>query len=149
MQNLHYSIDINAPKEKVWDKMLGKNTFPEWTDTFAEGSHYVGNWSKGRRMRFLAPDDTGVMSGMISIVEENKPYEYVSLEHIGIVRDGKVDTSTKESEEWAGAHENYTFKEEKGITKVLVDVDTNDEFKDTLQETWPKALKKLKELAEK
>jgi hypothetical protein len=149
MQNLHYSIDVNAPKEKVWDKMLGKDTFPEWTNEFAEGSHYVGNWNKESRMRFLAPDDSGGMSGMISIVEENKPYEYVSLEHIGIVRNGKVDISSKESEDWAGAHENYTFKEENGTTKVLVDVDTNDEFKDTFQKTWPKALKKLKKIAEK
>jgi hypothetical protein len=49
----------------------------------------------------------------------------------------------------AGAHENYTFKESDGSTEVLVDMDSNGEYKALFEEAWPKALLKLKELSEK
>lgn len=33
-QKLHFTITINAPKEKVWDTMLQDTTFREWTAPF-------------------------------------------------------------------------------------------------------------------
>jgi hypothetical protein len=84
------------------------------------------------------------MSGMISRIKENRKYEYVSIEHRGEVEDGK-----EKEMEWAGALENYTFHEKDDKTEVLVDMDANEEFKEMLQDIWPKALQKLKELAEK
>lgn len=144
MQKLHFSIVINAPKEKVWNTMLNADTYRLWTDVFMPGSHYVGDWSEGSKMLFLAPDENGKMSGMVSKIKENQPYEYVSIENIGEVENGK-----EEVKEWAGALENYTFNEIDGKTEVLVDIDTNEEFKEMFQDIWPKALEKLKELAEK
>jgi uncharacterized protein YndB with AHSA1/START domain len=144
MEKMHFSIIINAPKEKVWDTMLDDETYRQWTEVFMPGSHYVGDWSEESKMLFLAPDENGKMSGMVSKIKENRPYEYVSIENIG-----EVDNGKEEIKEWAGALENYTFNEIDGKTEVLVDVDTNDEFKEMFQDIWPKALQKLKELAEK
>ncbi len=153
MEKMHFSIVINAPKEKVWKTMLDKDTYKKWTDVFMPGSHYVGDWSKGSKILFLAPDETGKMSGMVSQIKENQPYEFVSIENIGIVQDGKEDISSKEAKEWAGALENYTFKEIDGTTEVLVDLfaveDVADNYKEMFQDMWRKALQKLKELAEK
>lgn len=153
MEKMHFSIVINAPKEKVWKTMLDKDTYKKWTDVFMPGSHYVGDWSKGSKILFLAPDETGKMSGMVSQIKENQPYEFVSIENIGIVQDGKEDISSKEAKEWAGALENYTFKEIDGRTEVLVDLfaveDVADNYKEMFQDMWRKALQKLKELAEK
>ncbi len=149
MQKLNHSIIINAPKDKVWHTMLDNDTYREWTEVFHVGSHYVGDWSEGSKILFLGPDENDKMSGMVSKIKENRPYEYISIEHIGIVADGKEDTSSKEAKDWAGALENYTFKEMDGKTEVMVDVDTDDEFVEMFQEMWPKALQKLKELAEK
>ena len=149
MRKLHYSIVINAPKEKVWDTMLGKDSYRQWTEIFSPGSHYIGDWSKGSKMLFLGPEETGAMSGMVSLIKENRPYEYISIEHIGIVQNGKEDTSSEAVNEWAGALENYTFKEMDDRTEVLVDVDTAEgEYEEMFQTTWPKALQKLKQLAE-
>lgn len=148
MQKLHFSIVINKQKEHVWNTMLNIDTYRLWTDVFGPGSYYVGNWSQGSKMLFLGPDEAGKM-GMVSRIKENRPYEYISIEHVGIVQDGKEDTSSKEAKEWAGALENYTFKETDGTTEVLVDMDTEDEYKEMFQEMWPKALQKLKELAER
>lgn len=148
MHKLHFSIVINKQKEHVWNTMLDIDTYRLWTDVFAPGSNYVGDWSQGSKMLFSS-DEAGEMSGMVSRIKENKPYQYISIEHIGIVQDGKEDTSSKAVKEWAGALENYTFKEIDGTTEVLVDMDIEDEYKEMFQEMWPKALLKLKELAEK
>jgi hypothetical protein len=75
--------------------------------------------------------------------------EAISIEHLGMVKDGKEDTTSEEVKSWAGAFENYTFKAKNGSTEVLVDIDVHDEYKEMFQEMWPKALKKLKDLAEK
>jgi uncharacterized protein YndB with AHSA1/START domain len=146
MQKMNFSIIINAPKEKVWKTMLDDDTYRKWTDVFMPGSHYVGDWSEGSKILFLAPDESGKMSGMVSRIKENRPYEYISIEHIGEVEDGKEETK-----EWAGALENYTFKKVDGVTEVMVemDVEDNDEFVEMFKDIWPKALQKLKELAEK
>lgn len=148
MNKLHFSITIDAPKETVWNSMLGKDSYREWTEVFMPGSHYTGDWNKGSKILFLAPGETGEMSGMVSRIKENRQYAYISIEHLGIVEEGKEDTSSESVKDWAGALENYTFKEKNGKTEVLVEMDTVEEYKEMLQDTWPKALQKLKELAE-
>lgn len=150
MQKLHFSITISAPKEKVWDVMLGEETFKMWTEPFMKGSHFVGDWSVGSKMLFLAPDPDkgGKMGGMVSRVKANRPYEFISVEHYGIVEDGKEDTTSDKIKEWTGV-ESYTFKETDGKTEVLVENDANDKYKEMLEKTWPQALEKLKDLAEK
>lgn len=149
MEKLHFSIDIKAPKEKVWNTMLGKDTYKQWTDAFMEGSHYEGDWNKGSKIRFLAPDENGKMQGMVSQIKENKQYEFISIEHLGLIQNGKEDTSSDEVKKWAGALENYSFIEKNGSTEVGVDVDTDEEYTEMFEGMWPKALQKLKKLAEK
>jgi len=150
MNKLHFSIVINAPKEKVWNTMLDDKTYRVWTEAFTPGSHYVGDWSTGSKILFLGPDpNTGNMGGMVSRIKENRRYEFISIEHLGMVQDGKEDTTSDAVKAWAGAHENYTFKENGRATEVSVDIDINDEYKEMFQDMWPKALQKLKEIAEK
>ncbi|HSP88574.1 MAG TPA: SRPBCC domain-containing protein [Ignavibacteriaceae bacterium] len=148
MEKLHFEITINAPKEKVWNTMLGKNTYPEWTDVFGPGSNYVGDWNKGSKILFTAPGENGEM-GMVSRIKENRPYEFISIEHMGMIQNGVEDTTSEAVKAWAGAHENYTFKEKNGKTEVIVDIDTAEEYSDMFNDMWPKALQKLKELSEK
>ncbi len=71
-----------------------------------------------------------------------------SIKHIGIIHDGVEDTESEEARKWAPAFENYTFTEENGKTTVAVDMDIEEEHEDMFQNMWPKALQKLKELAE-
>lgn len=143
-QKLHFSTRINAPKEKVWDTMLNDETYREWTSPFMEGSYYKGSWEEGSEIQFLDPDGMG-MSGKIA---ENKPYEFISIEMTGFVKDGEEDTESEGAKAMAGAHENYSFKETNGITEVSVDTGTTEEYKAMFEEAWPKALAKLKELSE-
>lgn len=148
MQKLHFSITIHAPKEKVWDTMLGDATYREWTAEFHEGSHFIGDWSKGSKMLFLGPEENGGTAGMVSTIKENRQYEFMSIEHMGFVANGKEDTTSDAVKGWKGAHENYTFTQIGEATKVQVDIDVADEFKEMFEGMWPKALKKLKEICE-
>ena len=150
MQKIHFSIVINAPKKKVWHTMLEDKTYREWTAAFNPGSYYKGDWNKGSKILFLGPDpQTGEESGMVSRIAENKPYEFISVEHLGIVHNGVEDTTSEDAKKWAPAFENYTFKKKDGTTEVLVDIDIDEKEAEMFNKMWPDALRKLKELAEK
>jgi hypothetical protein len=149
VNRLHFSILIDAPKQKVWHTMLDDRTYREWTRAFNPGSYYKGDWNEGSKILFLGPDpETGEEGGMVSRIAESKRYESVSIEHLGIVRDGKEDTTSEIARKWTPAFENYTFKERDGRTEVLVDLDVEDEYVEPFQQMWHDALQKLKELAE-
>jgi hypothetical protein len=152
MEKLHFSIVIKAQKEKVWEKMLGEETYPLWTDVFMPDSHFEGDWSEGSKILFLGPDESGKTSGSVFRIKENKPYEFISMENIGMVQDGKEDITSKEATMYAGALENYTLKERDGGTEVLVDLspvmEIPDDYKEMYEDMWNKALLKLKELVE-
>jgi hypothetical protein len=147
MDKLNFSILINAPKEKVWNTMLNEDTYKKWTDVFSPGSYYKGDWSEGSKILFLAPGDNEEM-GMVSRIKENRKYEFISIEHLGEIKNGKEDTESDSVKKWAGSHENYTFRERGDMTEVHVDLDMSNEFSEMFQDMWPKALQKLKNLAE-
>lgn len=148
MYRMHYSIFIDAPREKVWDAMLGDDGYRTWTEAFGPGSHFIGDWSEGSKMLFLAPGEDGEM-GMVSRIRANRRHEFVSIEHLGIVKDGKEEYTGDEVQLWAGAIEEYRFREIDGSTEVLIDVDVDEKMKGMFETMWPKALQSLKSLAEK
>lgn len=146
MERLNFSININAPKEKVWKVLWDDSSYREWTSAFSEGSYAeTHNWKEGTEVKFLDPNG----SGMVSIVAANKPNEYMSFKHLGEVKDGLEDRSSDKIKEWAGAMENYTLKEKDGVTELAVNMDTADEYKDMFMKMWPNALDNVKTLSEK
>lgn len=150
MQTIHLVTFINAPKEKVWDLMLGETGYREWTAAFCPGSYYRGNWEKGSKILFLGPAFEGhEEGGMVSRIIENRLYQFISIEHQGVVKNGVEDMSSEASQEWSGAHENYTFADKDGGTELTVDCDVSDKEAAAMNEMWIKALARLKEMAEK
>lgn len=151
MKKLQFKISINAPIEKVFDHMLGiqnKSTYEQWTALFNPTSSYEGNWTKGSKMLFIGTDEKGEKGGMVSEIAENIPNQFVSIRHYGLVQANVEITEGPEVEKWANGFENYSFEVNNGITKVTVDLDMTEEFMDFMNETYPKALDKLKELCE-
>jgi Activator of Hsp90 ATPase homolog 1-like protein len=144
MTRLTFSTTINAPKELVWRTMLEDETYRKWTSAFQEGSYAKTDWKPGSKALFLSPDG----SGMVSRIAEHRPNEFLSIEHLGVVKNGVEDTSSDEVKEWAGAHENYTLREISGRVALTIEMDTADSYKQYFEEAWPKALASLKELAE-
>lgn len=130
--------------------MLDLDTYELWTDAFHAGSTYIGNWDKGSKIQFVSKEDNG-KSGIAGQIVDNLPYDYVSIEVIGEIVDGHEDTSSEDSKKWVGAHENYRFTENNGVTTVDVELSGqgyNSEIKEMFDGMWPKGLSKLKEIAE-
>lgn len=146
MEKIHFSTSINAPREKVWNVLWDQELYKEWTSPFAEGSYAeTDNWKEGSEVLFLGPGG----DGMVSRVASNKKNEFMSFKHLGVVKNGVEDTESESVKGWAGAFENYTLTENNGKTQLDIDMDANDDFKDYFLKTWPVALEKVKELAEK
>lgn len=132
--------------------MLGlkdKSSYEYWTSAFNPTSTYEGSWEKGSKIYFVGVDENGKKGGMVSEIEEHQPSNYISIRHYGFL-DGDTEITTGEQvEKWAGGHENYSYEESNGITTVTVDIDTIDEYVDYFNNTYPKALDKLKEISER
>jgi len=141
MDKIKISIEINAPAEKVWAVLLGKDSYPEWAAVFAAGSKAETDWQKGSKALFLDSNN----EGMVSRIADNIPNEFMSIEHLGMIKDGKEDLN----HEWSGAKENYNLSEKDGKTELLITMDSNAEMQTYFEETWPKALDKIKLLSEK
>ncbi|SMC68692.1 SRPBCC domain-containing protein [Pedobacter africanus] len=144
MEKLEYKISINAPAEKVWNTLWEDKTYRQWTTPFSEGSSAETDWKKGSRIVF--GDSSG--NGMISRVADNIPNKFMSIEHLGMLKDGTEDFDSDEVKSWAGAMENYTLEEKNGNTELSVLTEITEEYKEMFAEMWPKALDKLKALSE-
>lgn len=152
MKKLEFKVRINAPGNKVYETMLGisnKLNYEQWTAMFNPTSTYEGSWVKGSKMLFVGTDEKGQKGGMVSEIANNIPNQFVSIRHYGLVQAGVEITEGPEVEKWSNGFENYTFEENNGTTTLTVHLDMTEDFVDYMNETYPKALNKLKEICEK
>lgn len=152
MKKLQFKQNIHAPAAKVYELMLGiknKSTYEQWTALFNPTSSFEGSWEKGSKILFVGVDERGEKGGLVSRIVENTPNCFVSIQHHGLVQGNKEIMEGPEVEQWANGFENYTFDESNGVTTLTVDLDTTEEFIDYMNESYPKALGKLKEICEK
>jgi uncharacterized protein YndB with AHSA1/START domain len=149
MKTLNFNITINATKEKVWDALFSDANYREWTAAFMPGSYAETDWKQGSKALFLGAE----RSGMVSEIEVSRPYEFLSIKHLGVMKDGVEDLTSPETLEWAGTHENYTLRDAaNGQTELLIGLESEgmkQEFVDYFEKTWPVALDKLKLVAER
>ncbi|MCB7482277.1 SRPBCC domain-containing protein [Christiangramia sediminis] len=148
MKKISYSTTINCSVKKTYKTMIDKDHYNDWTSVFNPASRYEGSWDKGSKIIFVGEDKEGNTGGMVSRIKENIPYEFISIEHLGIIEDEKEITEGEKVKEFAGALENYRFIDENGATRVEVEMDTDENWENYFKETWPKALQKLKEVCE-
>ncbi|MBV5281686.1 MAG: SRPBCC domain-containing protein [Paludibacter sp.] len=151
MKKLQFDIKINAPVDKVYDVMLGISnisTYEQWTSLFNPTSTYEGSWNKGDKIHFIGVDENGEKGGMVSEIAENILNRFVSIRHYGLLKGDKEITEGPEVEKWACGFENYTFDEINGMSVLSVEVETPDDFIDYMNQSYPLALVKLKEICE-
>lgn len=138
MKRLHFSIVIQALRQRVWDTMLGPDTYRQWTAGFCEGSYYEGSWDQGATIRFLGPSG----EGMLAQIEENRLHEFISIRHLSCFENGVVKPALEP------AFENYTFGDHAEGTELVVDMDSVPEYEAMFSEMWPNSLQLLKALCE-
>ena len=144
MNTLHFDIHIQAPCERVWERMLLDDAgYRDWTSAFCPGSYYEGRWESGAEMRFLSPSGDGMHS---RVLESHAP-THVRLQHLGELRQGLPHGN---GDAWAGAEESYHLEAQPdGSTHLHVHMHTTPAFEAMLLEMWPAALQRLKALCER
>lgn len=141
LNQMHFTIDIDAPREKVWRVLWDDASFRDWSSVFAEGSYAVSDWKEGSTVQFIDPSSN---DGMQSIIETKRPNEFMSFRHEAEIKAGTVQPPAA----WAGAHEDYTLTSRDGRTMLRVDLDAADEHRQMFDEKFPKALQRVKALSE-
>jgi hypothetical protein len=143
INRLKFSIDIKAAKTTIWKALWDENSYREWVSVFFEGSYVVtDDWEEGSKVHFLAPDQ----SGIYSIIEKHIPNRIIQFKHIGNVLEGKEQPIDDETKKWSGATEIYTLTEGKNTNTLEVEIDVMDEHLEFMTNTFPQALKKIKNI---
>src|SRR5918992_1102666 len=137
---LHYSVDIDAPRQRVWEVLWDDGTYRDWTSAFMEGSHAVSDWKEGSTIQFLDPSGNG-MSG---VIEKKVPNERMMFRHLAEIKEGKEQPAPPS---WSGALEEYMLKDNGKGTTLIDASDTADECKETFEKGVPKAPERVRQPA--
>lgn len=140
MKKQHFSVNINAPKNTVWHALWHDPHYRFWTSAFTEGSHAKSNWQQGSEILFLGPSG----DGMYALIEEKEEPNKMVFRHLGEIKNLEKQPGAN----WQNAIEAYELTEENGQTRVSVAIDIEEEYTAAFEEMFPRALAKLKELAE-
>ena len=143
MKKLQFSIEINASKESVWATLWEDASFRVWANLIDEGTYMRGEMKEGNEIQFLSSLNG---YGVTSLIEKLKPNEFILLSHVA---DTKESGQQERKKEWTGGTESYSLAEINGVTTLIVKIDVPLEQEETFNVRFPKALERIKTLAEK
>lgn len=144
MKTLQFETDITASPEKVWKSIWDLENYKIWTKPFGDGSYYQAEtFSEGNKIHFLAPGG----EGMYSIIEKLDEPNFIAIKHLGEIKN--FEEQPLVDQQWSNAIESYELKPIDEGTKLIVNVDTVEQYVDSMNTTFPLALNELKKLAEK
>jgi len=139
MELLKFEITIDAAPEKVWSVLWDEFSYRQWTSAFHEGSFYIGTLEEDSKVQFLDPDN----NGMFSRVVKNIPQKEMVFLHLGEIYSG-IETPM----DWGDATESYFLEETDYSTKLRLEINTSEEFKNFFEEKIPMAIQNVKHLSE-
>lgn len=142
MKEMQFTIEIHAPKEQVWDTLWQDQTLRDWAGIIDPGTYMTGELKEGSEVQFISAENG---YGVTSLVEKLTPNEFLLLRHQADTQNSGKQERTKE---WTGGKESYQLAEKDGITTLTVAFDVPPEQEAYFTSTYPKALEKVKELAE-
>ncbi len=142
MQKQQFSTKIAAPRERVWSILWEDKTFRDWANNIDEGMYMVGELKQGNSVQFCSISGYGVTS----LVEKLAVNEFVSFRHMADTQDHGEQEREKE---WTDGTESYSLAENDGVTTLTVNIDVPPGQEETFKNIFPKALERVKILAEK
>lgn len=143
MKEIQFSIEIHAFKEKVWDTLWQDETFRDWASVIDPETYMIGVLSEGSEVQFISANGG---YGVTSLVEALIVNEFLLLRHQA---DTQNEGSQEREKEWSGGKESYRLVEKNSITTLTVTFDIPPSQEDYFTHTYPKALERVKQLAEK
>jgi hypothetical protein len=142
MKNMQFKITIHATTECVWNVLWQDETFQDWASIIDPGTYKIGELKQGNELQFISSNNG---YGVTSLIEKLITNELLQLRHSA---DTQNSGKNKRTNEWTGAKETYSLVEENGVTTLRVAFDVPPEQEAYFKLTFPKALQRVKELAE-
>jgi uncharacterized protein YndB with AHSA1/START domain len=142
MKEIKFSIEINASKRRVWTTLWEDVTFRDWAAMIDEGTYMSGVMKEGNEIQFISSVNG---YGVTSLVEKLIPNEYVVFRHSA---DTKETGMLSREKEWTGGTESYSLTETNGVTRLIVKTDVPEELEEIFNTMLPRALERIKALAE-
>jgi uncharacterized protein YndB with AHSA1/START domain len=143
MKDVQFSIDIQAPKARVWEILWQDHTFRQWASIIDPGTYMLGELQEGSEVQFISAENG---YGVTSLVEKVVPGELLLLRH-------RADTQDKgeheREQQWTGSTETYTLTKKDDNTTLTVSFGVPPELEEYFQINYPKALEQVKILSEK
>ncbi len=145
METLHYKIAIDATRSRVWEILIGAETYKLWVKAFSPNSYMKGEWVQGTKVDFLDPD----MGGTRAILEKLDPEHQIVAKHVALIsKQGEVSTSGEIADKWLGTIESYQLITRNSKTELHIEITCHKDFVEMFDSGWPKALATIKELSE-
>lgn len=142
MKEIQCSIEIKATKGAVWATLWEDAAFRDWANIIDEGTYMKGVMKEGNEIQYISSVNG---YGVTSRIEKLDPNEFVLLRHSA---DTKESGQEEREREWTGGRESYCLAEKNGVTSLIVKMDVPIELEDTFAIRFPKALARVKTLAE-
>lgn len=103
----------------------------------------AGDLKQGNEVQFISAANG---YGVTSLIETLVINEFLLLRHSADTQDGG---KRERKNEWTGGEESYSLTEKDGMTTLTVAFGVPPELEDYFTVNYPKALEKVKSLAEK
>lgn len=142
MNELQFSTEVHASKAKVWDSLWQDETFRQWAGLIDPGTYMVGEFEEGNEVQFISAENG---YGVTSLVEKVVPGELLILRHSA---DTQEEGSQDREKQWTGGKETYTLTEKDGSTMLTAAFDVPTELEEYFTINYPRALARVKEMAE-
>lgn len=143
MKEIQFQVEIKAPKERVWDTLWQDETLREWAGIIDPGTYMVGDLKEGNEVQFISAENG---YGVTTLVEKLVAYEFLLFRHQADTQDsGKQERA----QDWTGGKESYSLAEKDGTTTLTAAFDVPPEQEEYFQDNYPKALERVKALAER
>ena len=142
MKEFQYAVQINATKERVWATLWDDLTFRDWVNIIDEGTYMKGEMIEGNEIQYISSVNG---YGVTSLIEKLIPNEFIQLRHCA---DTKESGAQEREKEWTGGTESYSLAEKNGVTTLIFKTDFPEELEEILSVSFPKALERVRTLAE-
>ncbi len=142
MKELEFKITINKSKEKVWNALWCDSSFRDWANNIDEGTYLLGDLIEGNEVQFISSING---YGVTSLISKLVQYELIEFKHAADTQ--KTGTEIRDKQ-WTGGSESYYLKEVKGKTELTIRSEIPNELVDLFNVSMPKAMNRIKELAE-
>ena len=140
---MNFSIYVNAARERVWNTLWQDETFLEWASIIDPETYMVGDLKEGNEIQFISAANG---YGVTSLVEKLIEGEFLLLRHRADTQEeGKQDRE----KQWTGGQESYSLIEKDGVTILTVTFGVPLELEEYFKINYPKALERVKVLAER